>query len=84
MDVTRGSPGWEEQCWCKAVDLIPVINAAADSVRLAADAKGLELRLLLDPAAGMISDDAARVHSSISSVGRSLTASLLEFVPLSL
>ena len=52
----------------RAVDLIPVINAAADTVRLAADAKGLELRLMLDPSAGMISGDAARLQQIVSNL----------------
>jgi two-component system CheB/CheR fusion protein len=48
-----------------AVDLIPIIDAAADTVRPAADAKGVELRLRLDPAAGLVSGDAARLQQII-------------------
>jgi two-component system, chemotaxis family, CheB/CheR fusion protein len=47
------------------VDLISVIESATDTVRPAADVKGVELRLTLDPAAGMVSGDAARFQQVV-------------------
>lgn len=47
------------------VELIPVIEAAADTIRPAADAKGVELRFMLDPAAGMVSGDTARLQQIV-------------------
>jgi signal transduction histidine kinase/ActR/RegA family two-component response regulator len=67
LDVSRIISG-QLRCEKRAVDLIPIINAAADNLRLAADAKGLELRLLLDPAAGMVSGDAARLQQIVSNL----------------
>jgi two-component system CheB/CheR fusion protein len=67
LDVSRIISG-QLRCEKRAVDLIPVINAAADNLRLAADAKGLELRLLLDPSAGMVSGDAARLQQIVSNL----------------
>ncbi|MEK6321780.1 MAG: chemotaxis protein CheB [Acidobacteriota bacterium] len=48
-----------------AVDLIQVIEAATDTVRPAADAKGVDLRLLLDPKAGLVSGDASRLEQVV-------------------
>ncbi len=67
LDVSRIISG-QLRCEKRAVDLIPVINAAADNLRLAADAKGLELRLLLDPSAGMVSGDAVRLQQIVSNL----------------
>lgn len=44
------------------VDLIEVIEAATDVVRPAADAKGIELRLALDPAGSCVEGDPARLQ----------------------
>lgn len=67
LDVSRIISG-QLRCEKRAVDLVPVINAAADNLRLAAEAKGLELRLLLDPAAGMVSGDAARLQQIVANL----------------
>ncbi len=47
------------------VELTPIIEAAADTVRPAAQAKGVRLRLMLDPAAGLVSGDAARLQQIV-------------------
>ena len=48
-----------------AVDLAAVINTATDSVRLSAEAKGIELVVVLDPAARQISGDAGRLQQMV-------------------
>ncbi len=48
-----------------AVELVPIIEAALETVRPAAEAKGVELRLLADPAAGLISGDANRLQQVV-------------------
>ncbi len=48
-----------------AVELVPVIEAATDTVRPAANAKGVELRLMLDRAPGLVSGDAGRLQQII-------------------
>ena len=50
------------------VDLMSVINTAADSVRPAAEEKDIELRLVLDPRAGMVSGDVARLQQVFSNL----------------
>jgi len=50
------------------VELTPVIEAAADSVRPAAEAKSIELQLTLDSAAGVVSGDAARLQQVVSNL----------------
>jgi PAS domain S-box-containing protein len=47
------------------VELIPTIEAAAETIRPAANAKGIDLRLHLDPAAGPISGDANRLQQIV-------------------
>jgi signal transduction histidine kinase/ActR/RegA family two-component response regulator len=47
------------------VDLATVINAAADSVRLGAEAKGIQLAVILDPAARHITGDARRLQQVV-------------------
>jgi PAS domain S-box-containing protein len=49
----------------QSVDLSVVIEAAIDSVRPAADAKGIRLRKVLDPHAGPISGDPTRLQQVI-------------------
>jgi PAS domain S-box-containing protein len=48
-----------------AVELIPTIKAAVETVRPAVSAKGIDLRLQLDPAAGPISGDANRLQQIV-------------------
>jgi len=47
------------------VDLAAVINTATDSVRLGAEAKNIELVVVLDPAARQISGDASRLQQMV-------------------
>ncbi len=47
------------------VDLATVINAAADSVRLGAEGKGIQLAVILDPAARHIHGDASRLQQVV-------------------
>ena len=47
------------------VDLASVINAAADAVRPAVDAKELRLQLILDPLAGPVTGDPARLQQVV-------------------
>ena len=46
----------------RRIDLAPVVRAAVDTVRPAADAKGVRLRVLLDPAAGPVAGDPDRLQ----------------------
>ena len=47
------------------VDLATVIDAAADSVRLGAEAKGIQLAVILDPAARHLTGDASRLQQVV-------------------
>ena len=47
------------------VNLLPVIEAAIEVVRPAAEAKGVTLRVKHDPSAGMVSGDAARLQQVV-------------------
>jgi PAS domain S-box-containing protein len=67
LDVSRIISG-QLRCEMAGVDLIPLINAAVDTVRPAADGKGIELRVMLEPAAGMVSGDAARLQQIVSNL----------------
>jgi two-component system, chemotaxis family, CheB/CheR fusion protein len=64
LDVSRMIMG-QIRFEMSAVELIPVIQAATDTIRPAADAKGVELRLMLDTAAGLVSGDAARLQQIV-------------------
>jgi len=64
LDVSRIITG-QLRFEASAVELGPIIEAALDTVRPAADAKGVELRLMLDPAAGIVSGDAARLQQIV-------------------
>jgi signal transduction histidine kinase/ActR/RegA family two-component response regulator len=47
------------------VDLPLVIESAADSMRLAAEAKGIELKTTIDPQASVVSGDAGRLQQVV-------------------
>jgi PAS domain S-box-containing protein len=49
----------------RPVDLTPVVEAALDTVRPAADAKGIRIQAVLDPSAGPVSGDADRLQQVI-------------------
>jgi PAS domain S-box-containing protein len=49
----------------RPIELAPVIEAAIDSVRPAAEAKGIRLQTVLDPRAGPVSGDASRLQQVV-------------------
>ncbi len=76
LDVSRIISG-QLRCEMAAVDLVPLINAAVDTLRPAADAKGVRLSLILEPGAGMVSGDAARLQQIVSN----LLTNAVKFTP---
>ena len=64
LDVSRIISG-KLRLDVRTVDLISIVNAAIDSIRPAADAKGIRLQTMLDPAAGPISGDADRLQQIV-------------------
>ena len=61
----------------RPVDLLSVVDAALDTVRPAADAKGIDLRSALDPAAGPVLGDAARLQQVVWN----LLSNAIKFTP---
>ncbi|HLL75894.1 MAG TPA: ATP-binding protein [Pyrinomonadaceae bacterium] len=59
------------------VDLASVINAAVDSVQLAADTKGIRLGVALDPSARHVSGDAGRLQQVVWN----LLSNAIKFTP---
>jgi signal transduction histidine kinase/ActR/RegA family two-component response regulator len=59
------------------VDLVPVMEAALDAVRAAAHAKGIQLHLVLDAAAGPVAGDAARLQQVVWN----LLSNAIKFTP---
>jgi PAS domain S-box-containing protein len=49
----------------QSLDLSSVINAAIDTVRPTADAKGIKIRKVLDPSVGMVSGDPTRLQQVV-------------------
>ena len=49
----------------RPVELIPIIEAVADSIRPAADAKALQFRVALEPSVGRVSGDANRLQQVV-------------------
>ena len=64
LDVSRIISG-KLRLDVRSVDLIYIINAAIDSILPAAEAKGIRLQTMLDPAAGPISGDADRLQQVV-------------------
>jgi signal transduction histidine kinase/CheY-like chemotaxis protein len=61
----------------EAVDVAPVINAAIDSVQLAADSKNIQLKVTLDPSARRVSGDASRLQQVVWN----LLSNAIKFTP---
>jgi PAS domain S-box-containing protein len=76
LDVSRSISG-KLRLDIKPVELISVIRAAVDAVRPAAEAKDIQLQLLLDPAADHIQADAIRMQQIIWN----LLANAIKFTP---
>ena len=64
LDVSRIISG-KLRLDVRPIDLINIVNAAIDSVRPAAEAKGIRLQTTLDDAAGPISGDADRLQQIV-------------------
>jgi signal transduction histidine kinase len=64
LDVSRVIAG-KLRLSIAAVDLSAVINAAVDSVQLAAETKGLRLEVTLDPSVRHVSGDAGRLQQVV-------------------
>ncbi|MBA2502021.1 MAG: response regulator, partial [Pyrinomonadaceae bacterium] len=76
MDVSRVITG-KMRLDVHPVELIPIVEAAVDAVSLAAEAKEIRLQTLLDPAAGPISGDPARLQQIIWN----LLSNAIKFTP---
>ncbi|WNZ26914.1 response regulator [Leptolyngbya sp. NK1-12] len=64
LDISRIITGKLRLNVCP-VELITVIEAAIDTVRPAADAKGIQIRAILDPEAGPVSGDVDRLQQVV-------------------
>ncbi len=64
LDVTRIITG-KLRLTIGPVDFVHIIEAAVETVRPAADAKGVRLQVVLDPAAGNVTGDADRLQQIV-------------------
>jgi PAS domain S-box-containing protein len=76
LDVSRIIMG-KMRLEVSVADLVPIVEAAMDIVRPAADAKEIKLVSALDPAAGPVSGDAARLQQ----VAWNLLSNAVKFTP---
>jgi PAS domain S-box-containing protein len=64
LDASRIITG-NQRLDVRAVELVPIINAAIDSMRPAVNAKAIDLQTSLDPLAGPVSGDPARLQQIV-------------------
>jgi PAS domain S-box-containing protein len=64
LDVSRIISG-KFRLKARPLEVAPVVEAAIDSVRPTADAKGIRLQVVLDPDAGPVSGDAGRLQQIV-------------------
>ncbi|MDT5123451.1 MAG: hypothetical protein QOC96_2933 [Acidobacteriota bacterium] len=76
LDVSRAITG-RVRLNIEPVDMATVINAAIDAVQLAADAKGIQLEVTLEPSARRVSGDASRLQQVIWN----LLSNAIKFTP---
>ena len=76
LDVSRVITG-KLRLNMRPVDLSSVINAAIDSVQLAADSKGIELEVTLDPSARLVVGDSSRLQQIVWN----LLSNAIKFTP---
>jgi PAS domain S-box-containing protein len=76
LDVSRIVTG-KVRLDVRPVELVPVVEAALDSVRPAADAKDIRIEAILDPRAGLISGDPDRLQQIVWN----LASNAVKFTP---
>ena len=76
LDVSRIISG-KFRLKAQPLEVAPVIEAAVDSVRPAAEAKGIRLQAILDPDAGPVSGDAGRLQQVVWN----LLSNAIKFTP---
>ncbi|MFP5262340.1 MAG: ATP-binding protein [Blastocatellia bacterium] len=76
LDVSRIVAG-KFQIEMQAAELVPIIDNAIESVRPAADAKGVRLRQYIDPSIGVVSCDPVRLQQVIWN----LLSNAIKFTP---
>jgi PAS domain S-box-containing protein len=76
LDVSRIIQG-KLHLYVRPVELIPVIEAAVEAVRLAAEAKAIQLESVLDPAVGLVLGDPDRLQQVVWN----LLSNAIKFTP---
>lgn len=76
LDVSRIISG-KMRLNVRPIELAPIINGAIDSVRLAAEAKAIQLTCVLDPAGGLIAGDPDRLQQVVWN----LLSNAIKFTP---
>jgi PAS domain S-box-containing protein len=76
LDVSRIIAG-KMRLDVQRIDIAPVVEAAVDSLRPAAEAKDIRLQVVLDPRSGLISADAGRLQQIVWN----LLSNAIKFTP---